>query len=306
MKIVNTRRNIQVTPSKTVYFPNDRFAKKMFALTDDDFADMTTGKSRSLVELKQHKKFGKIVSPFRIYSDEEASFTLAEPVEQFDFDVLCVGISEYLDGNKCLTPGIIYRGLTGKVGDGDAPSKDQLAAILHSVEKLMFLKTQINISDYCQKLNCNGGKAFEVLAPLLPCERITETTVNGKETIVIQLLDQSPVWRVAYLKGQILSFEAALLNVPGQQNTKMNIELKNYVLRRIVEIKAHRQLKPTLTFKDIFEKCRLEDVSRKKKLDARETIVAFLEHLQKVKFIKSFELIKRGNSFYSIQFTYSK
>ena len=300
------KNNVQVYPSKTIFFPNDRFAKKLSSLTNDDFSEMNSGEERNLVELQHHKKFGKIISPFRIYVDEHASFTLSEPVEQFDFDVLCVGTSEYRSINRFLTPSIIYRGLTGKVGDSDAnPSKDQLAAIMTSIEKLMFLKTKINMTDYCEKLNCNDGNPFEIVAPLLPCEYVS-ATINGKKTTVIHLLGESPIWQVACLKNQILSFDAKLLNVPGQQNTKMNIELKNYVLRRIVEIKAHNQLTPTLTFDDIFSKCRLENVDRGKKRNARDTILEFFKHLQNEKFIKSFELIKHGNSFYSVKFTYSK
>ncbi len=306
MEIVQHKKNVQTYPSKIIYFPNDRFAKKLSDLTDEDFNDMNSGEERELLELKHHKKFGMILSPFRIYVDDHATLTLSEPVEQFDFDVLCIGITEYHIGNRYITPGIVYRGLTGKVDDRDAkPSKDQLTAIMHSIEKLMFLKTKINMTDYCEKTNCNDGKAFEILAPLLPCKRIT-ATVNGGDSTVIQLLGESPLWQVACLKNQFMSFDAKLLNVPNQNNSKMNVELKNYVLRRIVEIKAHRQLTPTLTFDDLFFKCRIENGSRKKKLDAREIVVTFLEHLQKEKFIKSFELIKHGNSFYSVQFTYSK
>ena len=97
--------------------------------------------------------------------------------------------SEFLNNhanNRFLSPSIIYRGLTGKVDDSDAnPSKDQLAAIMHSVDKLMFLKTQINMTDYCEKFNCNEGNAFEIVSPLLPCKLITETTINGKASTVI-------------------------------------------------------------------------------------------------------------------------
>lgn len=307
MKLVQRKKNVQTYPSKIIYFPNDRFAKKLSSLTDEDFDDMSSGENRDLVELQQHKKFGKIVSPFRIYVDEHAFLTLSEPVEQFDFDILCVSISEYYIGNRYLTPGIIYRALTGKVNDNDAnPSKDQLANISQSIEKLMFLKTKINMTDYCEKLNCNEGHPFEILAPLLPAKRINETTINGKASTIIELTSESPIWQIACIKNQFMSFNAELLNVPNQNNSKMNIELKNYVLRRIVEIKAHRQLTPTLTFNDIFTKCRLENISRKKKLDVRETVITFFEHLKNKKFITSFEITKKGNSFYSIRFTYSK
>ncbi|MBR0288658.1 MAG: hypothetical protein IJQ82_06745, partial [Selenomonadaceae bacterium] len=136
-----------------------------------------------------------------------------------------------------------------------------------------------------------------------PANRIT-ATINSRDSIVIQLTDESPLWQVACLKNQFLSFDATLLNVPNQQNTKMNIELKNYVMHRIVEVKAHSQLPHTITFDDLFFKCRLENATRKKKLDARNTVTTFLEHLKSEKFIKSFELVKHGISFYSIKFNF--
>ena len=92
----------------------------------------------------------------------------------------------------------------------------------------------------------------------------------------------------------------ASVTVNGKVSTV--IELKNYVLRRIVEIKKHRQLTPTITFDDLFFKCRLENISRKKKMDARNIVIKFFEHLKKEKFIKDFEVVKRGNSFYSVTF----
>ena len=85
----------------------------------------------------------------------------------------------------------------------------------------------------------------------------------------------------------------------------MNIVVKNYVMQRIQEIKLHK-MTPVITFDDIFQKCRLENSNRKKKLDARNAIMEFLEYLKSQSEIKNFELTKRGNSFYSIKFSYSK
>ena len=297
------KKNFQTYPSKVIYFPNDRFAKKLPTWSLEDFRDMNSGDTLQLIEMDNHRKFGKILSPFRVYVDEHDSFTLSETVDQFDFDVLCVGISEYHAGNRYITPGIVYRGLTGKVDDKNArPGKERLAAILRSIEKLMFLKIKISMTEYCERFNCNAGKNFEIVAPLLPCEHIT-ATVNGGNSTVIHLLGESPLWQVARLKNQFMSFDARLLNVPNQNNSKMNIELKNYVLRRIVEIKAHKQLTPTLTFDDLFFKCRIENADRGKKRDARDTVVKLLEHLQRERFIDSFELVKNGNSFHSVHFT---
>ena len=298
------KRNVQIYPSKIIYFPNDLFTKRISTLSDEDFANMNSGEYLSLVEIKNHRQFGKIVSPFRIFSDEQTPASLCEAVEQFDIDVLCVCISEYHIGNRYITPGIIYRALTGKVGDHAAnPGKIQLADILHSIDKLMRLKTHIKMTDYCEKLNCNAGKSFEIFLPLLPAEYTSELTINGTASNVIQLLEESPLWQIACLKNQVMSFDATLLDVPNQNNSKMNIELKNYVMRRIVEVKAHPQLPHTITFNDLFFKCRLEDSRSDKKFDARNNVIRFLEHLKSEHFIKAFEPVKNGVAIHGIRFT---
>ena len=271
--LISQRKNVQIYPSKTLCVPNDRFAKVLFNLSNDDFSDTVNAQeSADLIEMKNHKRFGKIVSPFKLYTEEGEMFTISEPLDQFDCDVLTVCISEFNVGNRYITPAIIYRGLTGKVGRGDAePSKDQLANIIHSVEKLMRLQIDITMN-----------------ATLLPSEYIA-TTVNGKESTVIHLLEASPIWKVACLKNhQVLSFDAELLDIPGQQNTKLNIMVKFYVLRRVLEIIAHK-MTPSITFADV-----------------REFMLAFFEHLQAKEIIKSYTLNKKGTGFYSVSITYSK
>ncbi len=305
---VNTPKklNIQNVPSKIIYFPNDVLAKKLFNLTEDDFKKACQ-EPVDLVEIKKHKKFGKITSPFKIIVDQNAIFTLSEPVDQFDFDVLIICISEYYIGNRYITPAIIYRGLTGKVGTDAMPSKDQLSAIMHSIEKLMRLQIDITLTDYCQKLNCNDGHSLRIVANLLPSEYSTETTINGKETTIIHLLAESPIWRIAcHIKNhQVLSFKADLLNIPHQQNTAMNIKVKHYVLRRILEIISHN-LTATITFADVFKNCRLENEPRVIKLRVREFMTELFEYFKSKELIKDYTINKRGRAFYSISFTYAK
>lgn len=296
--------NVQVYPSDTLSFPNDILSKRLFNLTDDDYIKAIKERDTvDVVEKKNHSKFGDIISPFRIRVDDKTDFTLSEPLDQFNFAVLCACISEWRKENRYTTPSIIYRALTGKFGDNDAnPSKFQLAVILQSVDKLMRTQIAINMGDVCEKLKYNGGKSFTLVSALLPCKRVTETTINGKEATVIHLLEKSPLVEIAEMKnGQILSCDSQILNVPNQNNTRMNIAIKTYFLRRVLEIIAHpKQMVPIITFADIFEKARITNAGRDKKCDARNVILKFVEHLQNAKLIKSFQLKKRGASPYSI------
>ncbi|MBR0061695.1 MAG: hypothetical protein IJP68_09490, partial [Selenomonadaceae bacterium] len=91
---------------------------------------------------------------------------------------------------------------------------------------------------------------------------------------------------------------------PGIRNSFMNLTLKNYVMRRVAEIKLHKNMRKIITFADVFQKCRIENAHREIKNRAREVIIKFFEHLQAERFIKSFEAIKENTSLYSIHIDY--
>ena len=300
--------NVQIYPSKILCFPNDIFSKRLFNLGNDDYQQaLDERKTLEVVEKKNHRKFGDVITPFRIGVNSNADFTLSEPLDQFDFAVLCACISEWQNKNRYTTPAIIYRAVSGKVEVRDAdPSKNQLTDILQSVDKLMRTQIGINMTKTCENLKYNGGTAFKVVSAILPCKRVTDTTINGQISTTISFDRESPLWEIAakVKNHQVLSCDAELLNVPGQQNTRMNVAVKFYVLRRVLEILAHRkQMAPIITFDDVFEKCRLTSASRDKKCDARNVILKFVEHLQNEKLIKSFTLEKKGVSSHAISFT---
>lgn len=261
-----------------------------------------------VVEIDKPKKFGKIRTSVMFSIDPTvvmADPSVQEVLGQFDCDVANVCISEWEAGNRYITYSMIYRGLTGKVGDSDAtPSKVQLAKIKHSLKKLMNVQIDLDLKDLCEKLGYNEGKAIRIVDKIIPA-RFVDKTINGQKTTVIELMAESPLLKVAKLKNnQILTCDIALLNVPKQKNTPLNIELKHYALRRVLEIIAHHQMTPTLTFADVFEKCRIASADNKKKHRVREFLKSFFEHLENCGLITSFEVTKKAGVFYSIEFTF--
>jgi len=299
------KTNFQIYPAKQLIVPNDRISKKLFNLTLDDLQDwITQHKSIDFVELQRHKKFGEIISPIQLCVDDE-TFTISEPLDQFHCAVLCAGISELYFGNHQTTPAIVYRAITGKVGDNDAnPSKNQLADILSAFELLMRLQMKYDMSNYCQITGCNDGKSITLISPLLPCRMLKSSTANGKDTSVIELLGESPLLLSAQIKNnQLLTYDNSLLNVRNMNNSRMNIAAKHYGMRRVQESSLHRQMSSTITLTDYFNKLRIENAHAQVKKDAREVLVTFFEHLQAKGIIKSFELTKKGNAFDALHFT---
>jgi len=266
--------NVQIYPCTQRVELNDKATKILFNLTADIYSQMIQRNCKyGVTEKKNHKKHGRIKSTFKIQN--ENGYTQIIELSEFDRAVFGVCISEYLNGNRYTTPAIILRGLTGKVGKGDAElSKDQRTAILQSIDKLMFTAFDPNIIDAFEKLNYDDGSLEKIVkAPLLPSKRI-ERTINGQKANVIYFTDEIPLLKIAQIKGQILRYDTALLDVPNQNNTPLVITLKNYILRRIVEIKKHK-MTPALTFDDIFKKARITGKDNKTKLRAREYVEDF-------------------------------
>ena len=300
------KTNFQIYPAKQLIVPNDRISKKLFNLTLDDLQDwIAQHKSIDFVELQRHKKFGEIISPIQLCVDDE-TFTISEPLDQFHCAVLCAGISELYFGNHQTTPAITYRAITGKVDKGAEaePSKKQLADILAAFELLMRLQMKYDMSNYCQMTGCNDGNPITLISPLLPCRMLKSSTANGKDTSVIELLGESPLLLSAQIKNnQLLMYNNSLLDVPNMNNSRMNIGAKHYGMRRVQESSLHRQMSPTIKLADYFNKLNIENASNKTKMDAREVLVTFFEHLQAKGVIKSFELTKKGNAFDALHFT---
>ena len=301
--IVNIH-SVQVYPAKKRIEINDKMSKTLFKLPDDTYQKIIDEhKSQGVVEVKNHKKFGKVKSSFSLQNADGYSDKI--PLDEFHRAVLSVCISNWLEGNYYITPAIIYRGLTGKVNkkSNSQPSSEQLAAIINSIDKLMFTEFDPKIAEAFEQLKyANGDEAKIQKSALLPCYR-AQVTINGQKSDVICFDRQSPLLNIAELKKQLVTYDADLLDIPNQNNTVLNITLKNYVMRRVHEIKLHK-LQPTITFSDVFKKCRIENSDNKIKMRSRAYIQKFFAHLQEKEIIKSFEIVKKHNTYYSVKFTY--
>ena len=302
----DSKEKFQILPAIIRHEPNDLLTEKIFYCNDGTYRQILA-EGGSITE-KTTKKYGKIKTDFWLELID--GYTDDKPLTQFDRAVLACCISEQLEGNKGTTPDIIFRSLTGKVGKKDSgiENKEQRAAILKSIDKLMCTQIKIDMSETCQKMNYNGRKPFKVTAPLLPCCYV-ETEINGQEVTAIKFYDESPILQAARIKRQIITYENKLLDIPKQNNTPKVIELKNYVMQRVTEIKSHK-MTPTITFENVFEKCGIlqgnTSKAKKQRHDARKNIVKLMKHLQEQGEISAFEVVKKCGKYHSIEFQFGE
>ena len=172
------------------------------------------------------------------------------------------------------------------------------------------MRTIVNFQNIGESLQHLGyideDKTFKIkTASILPaCE--LDCTINGQFVENVLYFDRmSPLLELAETKNQIVRFPSELLDVPNQNNTPLIIALKTYVLRRVAEVKLHKQMTPTITFDDVFKKCRLNKADKYKKADARNAILKLFEHLKNKSFITAYEVEKRGNFVHGIQFSFA-
>ena len=300
---------VQLTPSTMCVEPNDAFTKSVFKASKSAYKALLRGKFYNVKEKRKTKKKDPVFSKLEIQNVEGYDNDL--PLNEFDRAVLGIIISEYLADNLYTTVNIIHRALIGRPGQGLKgfyPKKDQKKSIVDSVIKLMSTVVDfsgVNDSLKEMKYTDKDGNEITFRASNLLLADIIDAKINGQEMEgVIFFKQNSPLFQIADAKDQVIRYPHALLNVPNQNNTPLVISLKNYVMRRICEIKLHKNLTPTITFNDVFSKCRLGKVSHDQQYNARNVIIKFLEHLKGQKFITDFEVKKRGNTIYGVTFVF--
>ncbi len=299
--------SVKINPTRTRVELNDKVTKNYFNLDKKSYYLAVTNKAKLRIrEKKNHKKYGTVVTPTSI--SNIGDYSNVEPLTEFDRAVLAAIISEQCAGNPYTTPAIIFRALVGKVGEtGVTPCKNQETAILDSIEKLMFTQINAETAKSFDQLKYPNGDEIQICKSAILPACIINAKINGQQLDNVIYFDrQSPFYMIAEAKSQIVRYDSRLLDVPNQNNTPLVISLKNYVMRRICEIKLHTQLVPTLTFDDVFQKCRITNADNKTKMRLRQYMEKFFLHLQACGFIDSFTVRKsgKGNSYHGISFTY--
>lgn len=297
------KQNFQIMPIKLRIVPNFKLCKVIYNLQQEQYSRMVVGgKQRRIMEKKNVKRYGDIITVYHLTNDDGCDN--ADPLNEFDYAVFSACLSYFDKGDGCVSLGMIYRAMTGKTtkgGKGKVPP-DIREGILLSLKKL--IGTVIEIDDEQVNSAFNYAKTgSKKCSSILPAH-FDEMLINGNDATVVFFDRVSPLMEIAKQRKQLLSYSPTLLDAPGIRNSFMNLTLKNYVMRRVAEIKLHKNLRNIITFADVFQKCRITNASRDTKMNARNTIIRFFEHLQAERFIKSFEAVKENTSLYSIHIDY--
>ena len=296
-----------VTAPINKHIPNDKTRKTTFNFMPSD-SKMSKKVTLNLNETSlKNKKKGVIssvdvVTKINIFYPENAILD-RPPLKPFDGEVLDSCISIQAAGNQFTTIDTIYRCMIGSSDKRKQPSPIMERVIKLALDKLLFCKVRIDLTDACKRLGYNKGKPVILHNSFIPGFYVENVEVNGKLTTVIEFYEPSPLFKIAKIKnGQIISYPTSLLDTPVY-NTPDIIVIKNYMLRRIWESIMHKQMRHILTFKDIFEKAQIFNLSKLKRNRLCQQIKEILDFWVEQGFLQSYEFVKKNRTiYYSIHF----
>ena len=282
---------------KRLIVPCDKLTNGLFSFPPEEYADIIT--NREECGCKEGVKRGKqIITPYWLELVGEYENLL--PPSAFDREVLFACVSAYEQGYQVITVSMCLDTLTGGV-EKYRVHKEQYSAIRDAFNKLMSLRIEIDLAPLLKaypKYKANHMGEMRLVGTLLPCKYV-EGIVNGQKTLTVKLLDESPLMTIAKIKRQFLDYDADALAIAGQRNTSTVIVLKNWLLRRIEQIR--RGLNSSILFDTLYAECGLADAADSSKFNARKAIADILTAFKAEGMIRDFEIERQGRYYRAIK-----
>ena len=193
------------------------------------------------------------------YEGDDVKISGRQPFTEYDRNVYNAVVSLYVAGNRVITSDMVWRTMTGKT-EQEKPTPGQKAAVTKSIDKMRFMRAQIDCSDEfkMRRIELDGklvnGAGFD--DNLL---HLSVTWVRaGKNTIRAYEFPQesrfAPIlYQYSAAVKQVINVPIALLDVKkldkhgkptthSLEYTERRVILKGYLLRRIEGMKGRNAL----------------------------------------------------------------
>ena len=284
---LDSQQKFQVCLPKQRIEPNDKLTKCLFQMDDKDIE----ARCMNIVETRNKGSPDKITTLVTFISD-------LLKFNPHDREVALACFSLYANQNLLVTDEQIYRMMTGNAKARLRPAESK--KIEQSLVRLIGTVVRIQLSGI-QKMNYKTTKS-ELVGAILPAQFLTNVKINNSSRTVVSFLGESPIVSLAKIKhNQLITYEVALADVGGRNSSEL-IAVKNYVLRRIEECKLHRQLTPTITFDDVFQKNELSTKSKTEKKRYRDFLLRCFEEWKSLNLISTYEMKLKGTVCHGISF----
>ena len=259
-----------------------------------------------VINLDVGKKKGDIITRCLLsYEGDNVKLTSRQPFTEYDRNVLDAATSlyEYGDPSHIITPPTVYRAMVHATKT-ETPSPQQISAVTRSLDKMRFVRVQIDCSEELtrRKLSLNGAQVTggKIDTYLLALEKI-EVIAGGQKVTAYKMMKTPILYDYSRLIGQVLTVPAALLDIRDKtgakvSNTERRIAIKGYLLRRIELMKGktgNRQSRQIL-YASIYASVCEGDPKEKEQRLIREYVALVLTNWKRDKYITGYSELTKG------------
>lgn len=240
------------------------------------------------------------------YEGENIKLSSRQPFTEYDRQVAdaVTSLYEYGDESHIITAATVYRAMVNAT-ETETPSPQQIGAVTRSLDKMRFVRVQIDCSEELtrRKLSLNGAQVTggKIDTYLLALDAI-EVTAGGQKVKAYKMIKAPILYDYSRLTGQVITVPAALLDVRDKtgakvSNTERRIAIKGYLMRRISVMKGKNGNKTSrnILYESVFDEIgENNELSRKDQQTIRDYIGQVLEYWKREKFIKGYEELTQG------------
>lgn len=239
------------------------------------------------------------------YEGENVKLSSRQPVTEYDRQVNDAVTSLYVygDNSHIVTGATVYRAMVHATGT-ETPSPQQIGAVTRSLDKMRFVRVQIDCSDELTKRNIslNGEQITrgKIDTYLLALEKL-EVMAGGQKVTAYKVMKPPILYDYARLTKQVLTVPAALLDIRDETggrvaNTERRIAIKGYLMRRIERMKGKTGARQSrhILYTDVYSSVCDTDPKEKEQRLIREYIALVLDSWTRDKYIAGYGDIARG------------
>ncbi|MCD8108787.1 MAG: hypothetical protein LUE14_01585 [Clostridiales bacterium] len=213
--------------------------------------------------------------------DESKNISISRKIDAFDREVFNAFCSIVSTGQMTCTAKQIYQVMTGRKSNSHQDSK-AVQDVMESLEKMHFTAISFDWTEHAvqNKINSEQIESVMVNDHLIAGKFIKIRLRNGQVVTGYKAYDVPSLYKYASAVGQVATVNTALLDM-DISNTKKNIVIKNYILRRIERMKKKScdDRNRTIVFESLFSACQINTSNRNLIKRNKDTVIKILNNL---------------------------
>ena len=188
-------------------------------------------------------------------------------------------------GYNIITPTQIYRWMGYKK---QLNTRDN-QRILDSINTI--IRARVSIDNRQERELYKKYPEISINEPLLAASICTAK--SGKnEVTAIEILSMPKLFGIAEQRGQITAIPFEVMEIPVISKTDDNLQLLNYLVKRIVHMKHDEHTSRKILLNAIYEKCNIKEKKQKQRLP--EKLEKILSYYKSIEWIKDHNITEQG------------